>query len=239
MRATINSFVATCLIGLALPASAEPPWAFEDDTRYMAIGDSLAAGIGAQPAIQGYVYQLYLRGVFDQTTNTLFANASVPGATSADVLNFQVPQIDLFGPDIITVSVGGNDLLAILNDPICSIDFSCVPEVLAAFATNLTNILFTIKSTLPDAEIIVGNQYVIPEIPGADLIVPEFNNIVASVSAGFGVKVADVFNAFGGIDGRSGLLLIDRNGAGVFEVHPTNSGYRAMTDAFEAAFNAP
>jgi lysophospholipase L1-like esterase len=69
--------------------------------------------------------------------------------------------------------------------------------------------------------------------------VPESNNIVAGVSAGFGVKVADVFNAFGGIQGRNGLLLIDRNGAGAFEVHPTNAGYNAMADAFKSAFNAP
>jgi lysophospholipase L1-like esterase len=239
MRATITSFIAACFIGLALPANAEPPWVFGDDTRYMALGDSLAAGYGAQPVTQGYVYRLYQRGIFDSTPNTLFANASVPGATSADVLNFQVPQVDLFSPDIITISVGGNDLLTILNDPVCAIDLSCVPGVLAGFATNLTDILASLITTLPDTEIIVGNLYVIPEIPGADLVVPEFNNIVAGVSASLGVKVADVFNAFGGIEGRSGLLLIDRNGAGAFEVHPTNAGYGAMANAFEAAFNAP
>jgi lysophospholipase L1-like esterase len=238
MRATITSIAAACCITLALPAGAEPPWTFENDTRYMGLGDSLAAGFGAQPATRGYVYQLYQRGVFDKTPNTLFANAAIPGAASADVLNYQVPQVDLFSPDVVTISVGGNDLLAILNDPTCA-DLSCVPVVLAAFATNLTDILTLLTSTLPDAEIIIGNLYVVPEIPGADLVVPEFNNIVAGVSAAFGVKVADVFNAFGGIEGRRGFLLIDRNRAGAFEVHPTNAGYTAMADAFEVAFNSP
>jgi len=30
------------------------------------------------------------------------------------------------------------------------------------------------------------------------------------------------------------LLLIERHGAGQYEVHPTNAGYRAMAKAFEA-----
>jgi lysophospholipase L1-like esterase len=41
-----------------------------------------------------------------------------------------------------------------------------------------------------------------------------------------------VFTAF---QGRTGLLLVERNGAGVLEVHPTNAGYRAMARAFQAA----
>ena len=34
---------------------------------------------------------------------------------------------------------------------------------------------------------------------------------------------------------QQGLLLINRNNAGQFEVHPTNAGYRAMAQAFIAA----
>ena len=45
-------------------------------------------------------------------------------------------------------------------------------------------------------------------------------------------ELADVYSEF---SGRTGLLLIERNGAGQFEVHPTNAGHRAMAAAFEAA----
>ena len=51
-------------------------------------------------------------------------------------------------------------------------------------------------------------------------------------AAAFGMPVADVYGAF---KDRSGLLLIERHGAGQYEVHPTNAGYRAMARAFEAA----
>ena len=68
---------------------------------------------------QGYAYLLYQQGTFDKLTNTIFADAGVPGATSADVLNFQVPQaVNDFQPKVVTISVGGDDLLEILGGAI-------------------------------------------------------------------------------------------------------------------------
>ena len=65
---------------------------------------------------------------------------------------------------------------------------------------------------------------------------PICNRIVDRVAAQFDVRAADVESAFG--DG-TGLLLVDRNGAGTYEVHPINAGYRVMADAFEDAFAEP
>ena len=56
------------------------------------MGDSLAAGFGAIPVTQGDAYLLYREGTFDVMTNTSFANAGMPKATSGDVLAFQVPE---------------------------------------------------------------------------------------------------------------------------------------------------
>jgi lysophospholipase L1-like esterase len=221
------------LLSIVLPATpvlADVPWQFADDTRYMALGDSLAAGWGAQPATQGYVYRLYQKGIFAAVPDTLFANAAVPGATSGDVLAHQVPlAVTRFSPDVVTLTVGGNDLLAILAGADPGI-------VLAQFQGNLFGILATLCGSLPDAEILVSNLYTISGIPGADQVVPIFNQIVAGVAGQFvqqcDVRVADVYTAFLGNDG---LLLIQRNGAGQFEVHPTNAGYRVMAEAFENA----
>ena len=58
----------------------------------MALGDSLVAGYGAVLAAQGYVYRLYRDEVFDKILHTLFSNAGVPGVTSRQVLDHQVPQ---------------------------------------------------------------------------------------------------------------------------------------------------
>ena len=210
---------------MAAPAVADLPWQFDNNTRYMAMGDSLVAGYGAIPATQGYVYLLYKEGVFDKVTNTLLSNAGVPGVTSRQVLDHQVPQaIEAFRPTVITLTVGGNDLLRILKG-------ANAGQVLSEFQTNLTLILQNLRTALPNTRIVVSNLYTIPQIAGADQIVPIFNQIVAGVASAFNVPVADVYGAF---HGRHGLLLIERRGAAPDEVHPTNAGYRVMAQAFEA-----
>lgn len=225
-RTYSSLFTFVFSLAMAAPAAADLPWQFGDNTRYMALGDSLAAGYGAVPATQGYVYLLYKGGAFDKVTNTLLSNAGVPGVTSRQVLEHQVPQaIESFRPTVITLTVGGNDLLRILQG-------ANAGQVLSEFQANFTLILQNLRTALPDARIVVSNLYTIPQIPGADQVVPVFNQIVAGVASAFNVPVADVYSAF---QGRHGLLLIERPGAAPDEVHPTNAGYRVIAQAFEAA----
>lgn len=224
-------FRLVMLLGLlgSWPAGAEVPWTFSNNTRYLALGDSLAAGYGALPTTQGYAYLLYQKGTYDSTVNTIFANAAVPGATSADVLTFQVPQaVNLFQPHVVTLSVGGNDVLAILAgaDP---------AQVFQQFAFNLGQILCGLRAALPQSRLYVHTLYDIPEITGSIPDGPQAvltaNAIITNAAMACGASVADVYSAF---SGRTGLLLVERNGAGQFEVHPTNAGHRAIAAAFEA-----
>jgi len=218
------------LAGLALgaPTRAEQPWTFSNNTRYLALGDSLAAGYGAIPTTQGYAYLLYQQGVYAKTTNMIFANAAVPGVTSSHVLQHQVPQAAVFQPHVVTLSVGGNDLLQILG--------GADPEaVLGQFANNLAQILCGLRELLPQSRVYVHNLYDIPEITsqvqGGLQAILAANVIVANAAQVCGAVVADVYSAF---EGRTGLLLIERRGAGLFEVHPTNAGYRQIAAAFKA-----
>ena len=225
MKKLIIMIVTICML---VPAAvrAELPWQFDNHTRYMAMGDSLSAGYGALPVTEGFVYLLYRSGVFDTISNTIFCNAGVPGATSGDVLAHQVPQaIKDFRPGVITLTVGGNDLVRIMDgaDP---------ATVLQEFQNNLVQIFQALRSApeLQNTKIYVGNLYSIPEIPASEVIVPIFNQIVGGVAANFGVAVADVYSAF---QGKSGLLLVERHGADPLQIHPTNVGYRLMERAFE------
>jgi lysophospholipase L1-like esterase len=219
------------LASLCSVAHADQPWTFSNSTRYIALGDSLAAGYGAMPATNGYAYLLYQQGVFDKSSNTLFANAAVPGATSQDVLDHQVPQaVQRFAPHVVTVSAGGNDLLAIFGGANPNV-------VLPQLQTNLVGVLCGLKQSLPQARVYIHNLYDVPEVTGgpgtpAFGLVAFVNDIIAGVAQACGAQVADVFSAF---QGQSGLLLVERNGAGQFEVHPSNAGYRAMAQAFKDA----
>ena len=232
---SLKLLALSLLLGFSI-AHADPPAALADNTRYLAMGDSLTAGYGAMPATEGYAYLLYKQGVYDSIPNTLFANVAIPGATSQHVLDFQVPLATQAGfhPDVITMTVGGNDLFTILGgaDP---------TTVILGFQANLVAILSTLCVALPDTRIYVGNLYVIQNFPvPVETAVQYFNQTVAGVAAfanatacGGRVKVADVYSAF--LGSQEGLLLINRHGAGPAEAHPTNAGYRAMAKAFIAA----
>lgn len=169
------------------------------------------------------MHLLYQGGVFDQMNNTLFANAAVPGVTTGAVLQYQLPQAAYFYPSVITMSVGGNDLLAILAgaDPY---------EVLGQIATNLTLIFTKVSMEHPDTHLFINNLYTVSGVPESDVIIPLYNQVLAQVVAQFDqVHLVDVYSAF--LD-RKGLLLIDRQGAEMYQIHPTNAGYRVMAKAF-------
>ena len=221
---------------MTVPAAWAQYWvSFDDHTRYLALGDSLTAGYAAHPATQGFVYQLYQSGVIDNVNHTLFCNMGVPGAMSQDVLDYQVPQAGRFFSDtgkpyrkIVTLTIGGNDMLQVLGgaDP---------QVVLARFAGNLAAILGNLIAQFPDARIYLANQYD-PMLPvaGDDALVASLNFVTASVvqSFQFNVVLVDVFSAF---QGRKGLLLTEKTGAEMFQVHPTNAGYNVMAKAFADA----
>ncbi len=214
------------LLPLSSRAPKEPEGLFERPTRYMALGDSLAAGYGAVPATRGYVYLLYQSSAFDSLDRTHFCNAGVPGATSLDVLEHQVPQaVERFHPTVITLSVGGNDLLTLLNG-------AELHQVLHAFSSNLAEILRRLHAGLPEVRIFMNNFYCIPKIPETEKVIPVFNRVIDRMAQSFGVPVADVYGFF---IGKEGLLQIERNGAPRDEVHPTNAGYRVMAEAFKDA----
>ena len=229
-REWLRAVVVVMFTFAPMSVSAEVPWQFADNTRYMAMGDSLAAGYGAIPATQGYAYLLYKEGVFDKIPNTLLSNVGLIGATSDDVLKYQVPLAIRYEPTVITLTVGGNDLAPII------LGGANKDAVLATFKSNLTTILEQLGYALlpeePELKIYINNLYDIPEIPGATDAVLDFNVAVSEVAAGFNnVYVADVFAAF---EGRKGLRLIQRNGAFQYEVHPSNAGHRAIAKAFKA-----
>src|SRR4029078_10403667 len=134
----------------------------------MALEHSVAAGYKAMPVTSGYAYLLYQGGVFDRIPHTLFCNAAVPGASSRDVLLHQVPQALIVPanggvcPHYITLTVGGNDLLAILHFAATHPDQSQVlqfaQQVLGDYARNLGQSLAQLRAGLPQATLLVATQ---------------------------------------------------------------------------------
>ena len=229
----LKSIIALLLV-LPLNAFAELPWQHSEHTRFLALGDSLTAGYGADPTLNGYAYRLYKQGVFDTPVHTLFANAAVPGTTSSDVRNYQLPQVERFYPDVIVMTLGGNDLIAVLEGR------AEAESALGIYQDNLTQILLSLCLRTKVPYVYVSNIYNVPEL-GAEVnyVVNLFNQVTEGVitgvaASGCPVKLADVNSAFAG---RKGLLIIERNGADPFEVHPTNAGHAVMANVFKQAIN--
>jgi lysophospholipase L1-like esterase len=229
-----GSALALAAVLAAAPALAQSPQVSDTAIRYMALGDSIAAGFKAQPTTHGYAFLLYQNGAFAPMALTRFNDIAAVGATSDDVLMHQVPQAIIsaarggFQPQFLTLTVGGNDIAAIQRGQISA------PAALAAYASNLSLILSQLAIYLPGAKVYVGNQYTVPEIeaqlPGASLVIGQFNAATALAVSGFpNAYLVDVHSAF---RDRTGLLLIERHGAAPFEVHLTNAGHRVMAETF-------
>lgn len=153
----------------ANPTPGTHPW-----TRMVSMGDSFTEGIGdPDPAVPGGH-----RGWADRTAEQLgrgvdgfsYANLAIRGRLYRQILDEQLqPALDL-GPDLVTLSAGGNDVLR-LGDPdaiAAEID-SAVERLRAAGAT-------VVLFTAPD----VGSTPVLRVIRGRAAIYNENMRMVAS-----------------------------------------------------------
>jgi lysophospholipase L1-like esterase len=157
-------FLATATfiaVALLLPSSAAASGA---PTVYLALGDSLAAGIGAtDPARLGYVPDLFrlVRAKHEPSLDRL-VNLAVPGETSGSFitggqLDRAVATVADQGSNVrlVTLDIGANDLLGLLSpgapcalDPTTSGCQLAVRNALAGFAVNYPTILGRLDQAL-------------------------------------------------------------------------------------------
>src|SRR5207244_2891774 len=90
-------------------AARSLPAARDAEILYVALGDSTVEGVGASRHENNYVSLLHarLRAIYH---NARLQNLGVGGATSADVLARQLEPAIASRPDLVTLSVGPNDI---------------------------------------------------------------------------------------------------------------------------------
>ena len=176
---------------------------------YVAIGDSAAQGIGASRPDHSYVGVLArsLRAHTDRAVRVV--NLGVSGATVALALDAQLPKFATLEPDVVTVSIGGND--------VASFD----PE---RFERDLA----TLFDALP-SHAIVANLPSFHFLP-AERRVRAANAIVRRLAADRGLTVAPLHAR----TRRQGLWGVSTQFAGDL-FHSNDRGYRVWASAFEPA----
>jgi lysophospholipase L1-like esterase len=179
---------------------------------YAAIGDSAAQGIGASAPGRGYVGVLsrHIRTVTGHTLRV--ANLSISGATVATAVAEQLPRLRKLKPDIVTVSIGANDI------------GSFNPE---AFETGLREIL----EALPQHAIVADLPYFV--LPHNERKVAVANGILRRLADEFGLTVVPLHETMK----RQGITGILTQFARDF-FHPNDRGYRIWASAFEPTLTA-
>ncbi len=251
-------------------AAASPP-----DTLYIALGDSLAWGDGASvPDQTGYVPLLadYFQGARHGGADRL-VNLAVRGATTGSLIATQLPDAIALIADpttdtrVITISIGGNDLLDLINDPSdpCLSDGTsptCQAQIWSAMTgvqANLPTILGSLQAALagdPGTEKIfmlllynpfdgTGNPltpFVAQGLRGADGVV-DCAADANPVNVGLDDLQGCIALVFGAIPVDSYPLFAGRAlelthmGEG-FNVHPNDEGYEVIAKAHRVADRA-
>lgn len=101
---TTKLILASLAVALALGCSAPKQASLPSGSRVLALGDSLTAPHGVQP-------QEAWPALLAQRTGWQVVNAGVSGNTSAEALARLTPLLEEHQPQLLLVTLGGNDML--------------------------------------------------------------------------------------------------------------------------------
>jgi lysophospholipase L1-like esterase len=252
--AAIVALVA--VFGAASPVAAEPP---APVAKYVALGDSYAAGQGAGLPLDDCLRSAAAYPVLldaEPRTN-LLRQASCSGATIADVAATQLSQVNR-GTTLVTITVGGNDLDVGTILAICAPDpnsLACAEAVVDAqqllasgvIGQELTGLLLAIAERAPRAHIVV-TDYPVPFVSGLSPLTDTINGATLALdgqiaaataaAAGAGADVEYTSLAFAYLGHQVGdldpWLGADLNNPLTF-LHPTAVGQTVYRDAILVA----
>jgi len=202
--------------------------------HHVSIGDSVAFGFnfcGSLLGQNGYVQPVNGR-LGEAAPAASLAQLAVPGYLTTDLLcpscSGNVLDAVAEAPDVITISIGGNDFLDVDgNAPQSAL-------ALARIRQNLQEILSGLQGQLPDAELVLNTYYDNEEGVNAfhNTWGPVFNQLLRDVALcqTRPVAVAEVFPEYAHLDeglgqivGTLGLICLDL--FGLDGIRPTNTGY--------------
>src|SRR5712692_3876777 len=192
---------------------------------YVALGDSTVEGVGASAPPRHYVGRLHERllAVYAQAR---LINLGAGGATAAGVLRRQLPRALELQPDLVTLSVGPNDITQ--------------GRDLESYARDVEAILRAL--THRTAAVVVVNLIpdltVTPRFRGKEIEprvrerVIAFNEILIRQARAYGAEVVDLYAASQReVPGRPDFIGADR-------YHPSDEGYARWAELMWAGIEA-
>lgn len=190
---------------------------------YVAIGDSLTAGVGASLVSSSLPALLAEKISAEKRVAVSVRNLGQPGATSFDILTGQILDAGGLKPQIITLFIGTNDL------------HQFVP--VEKFKGNLLAAIGALKR-IDQAEIYLIN---LPYLGAKDLVLPpydlyfewqlkRYNAAISEAAAETSVRLIDLYSASEQpLRADPGLYCLDR-------FHPSDRGYALWVDLIYGDF---
>ena len=219
---------AAGLATLAMAAGlAAVPAQAVDKTKYIALGDSFAAGQGAGPYLDACYRSenTYSELAADTKSIKLVTNAACSGKTTQDVVSAQLERLNK-STELVTITAGGNNLgfgaivtscgAAIADPtaaPACDKASSDAAAMIGSgqLAGDVISMIQSVKAAAPNARVVVtGYPYLYdPVIPNpadplslfiyqATLLADGLNASIAGAAGAAGAEYVDVRAAFAG-----------------------------------------
>ncbi|WP_160036495.1 GDSL-type esterase/lipase family protein [Paenibacillus sp. An7] len=203
--------------------------------RYLALGDSLTVGIGALFG-SGFVPLYQKRLEYHLRSAVLVSNQGINGLTSQRLLSMvkynQYLRNLIVHADIITISIGGNDLIQAARSTRWNLSSPLFTQTLDVCEHNMKEILSQIQSLKKDSSYfirLVGLYNPLPKNEAAYHWVKQYNDFLTSRDS-HNIATAQLLYAFQGRERE--LLFFDR-------VHPSSKGYRVIESQLDRTGYAP
>ena len=218
--------------------------------NYVAIGDSLTQGVGDSTNQGGFVPLLSQDLTDNSHYDVHYSNYGVSGNTSNQILKRMQEQTDiqeaLAKANLMTLTVGGNDVMAVIRKNLANLSVSSFTESSKDYQKRLRQIIDLARTDNPNLPIYILGIYNpfylnFPDMTEMQDIVDNWNTATEDVTKEYDkvyfVPINDLL--YKGVNGEEGIVSTSGDQTTVINdalfsgdhFHPNNIGYQIMSDA--------
>ncbi len=193
-----------------------------DSLKYLVMGDSTAAGQGAEYT-DGIAYQTAQK--LSEQYQVKLLNTGISGAKVADILSDQINVVKQFNPDLVLLSVGANDVTHLTSSHKIE---SGLDEIVDALIKNNCNVKIIVTGA-PE----MGSVQLFPQPLRfiAGLRTKQINNVFQNIVREEKITIAPIAAKTGSrFKNDASLFASDR-------FHPNKSGYAIWIPVINSAIN--
>ena len=190
---------------------------------YVALGDSLTAGVGVSQYEESYPY-LLAQKIANQQTQVTLKNLGIPGFKTQDLINNSLEQAVASKPDVITLLIGVNDLHGYISKK--------------DFQKNYQQILVTLSKKTTAKIYVIG----LPPIGSNQLLLFPYNYYFRWQTKQFNQTIKDLATQHNltYIDLETPTAQVSKNTGPYYSIdsfHPSAQGYELWARIIYASFH--